>query len=174
MRIKLLIITLAIFFSSTVHAFDLSATAGVYIPSGKNADIYDIGYTLSLTASKDLLPTLDLKTSWVYSYTDGKANGTNYELKSHGIQAMVVFTPPTPVFKPYIGAGYGGYYNKFTETGAQNRNDSSFGHGPVAQAGIGMQLAVVRLGLDAKYALNITDGDSYGNFSVGLSAGLAF
>lgn len=168
---------------SEAHAFGLfggstprvSGSVGVFVPSGYLSGKTNAGVTASVTVAQSVVPSLvDFRLTGSYSNASGSSGGTNYTFNSYGLQGLVVLAPNTPTIKPYIGAGYGLYYNTLGRNGNKTNDKSEFGHGPLIRGGVDFAFTVVRVGISAQYQSNISSGKDYGGWSVGANAGFSF
>lgn len=153
----------------------LSGSVGVYVPTGYLSGKTNPGVTASLTLSQSVVPRLvDFRVSGSYANASGRSNGTSYTFNSYGVQALAVLAPDLPILSPYIGVGYGLYYNTLDRTGRISNNKHEFGHGPLVRGGIGATLGILRVGVDAQYMVNNSSGKDFGGWSIGAGAGIYF
>ncbi len=153
-------------------AFNLGAGAGVFIPGSDMSESFDPGYNIYAYAGFNMVPAiLDFRIQADYYASDGKESNVDYSFNAIGGEALLVLAPTfIPVIKPYVGAGWG-VYNSTVEVG--DDSETKWGNGFVAVAGVGVEVLIVRIGLDGKYFINTVDGDDYGGYGAGLSVTLA-
>lgn len=160
-------------------AFDAGIGAGVFVPNSDMSKAYDPGYDIYAYVSFNMLPTLldfRIQADWYNAagkYTPfGFASKMDYKFRAVGGEALVILAPTmVPVIKPYLGVGWG-LYNSTIEVAGYS--ETELGNGLVAVAGIGIEVVVLRIGLDGKYFVNKIKGDDYGGFGLGLSAAIVF
>jgi hypothetical protein len=171
-----IVFALVLFAMGEANAFSLGAGAGVYIPS-KDVDKlgFPAGYSLNAHIDQGVLPMISLRLTADYSAAEFKKYGYTHEFSTYGGGLLAVFTPPVPVLNMYVGAGYSAHWFEFNTNGPLRSADGNdFGHGIVAQAGVGVSLLILDLGLHAQYY--VSNGDHYdaGGYTVGIGAGVSF
>ena len=147
--------------------------AGVFVPGSDMSQSFDPGYNIYAYMNFNVVPSLvDFRVQVDYYNATGRNNDVNYKFNATGGEALVVLAPSlVPILKPYVGAGWG-VYNSTLEVGS--RSESKWGNGFVGVAGVGVEVLILRIGLDGKYFINNVSGDNYGGYSAGLSASIAF
>ncbi len=157
----------------TANAVGFGVSAGVFIPGG-DISFYDPGLGINAYADFTLVPMLlDFRIAANHYQTKGSKNDIDYKLNSTGGQALVILAPPVPIIKPYVGAGYGVYKNSHEIKYAGNKETKDkWGNGFVLQAGVGVDVLILTLGIDGQYLLN-NQGDNYGGYSIGARIGLS-
>ena len=150
------------------HAIDVGVNAGVYIPAGDAKDDYKLGYGIKGHVGFDIFPMFDARVFAGYYQADG--DGNNFELSSTNGGVMLVFSPPIPVVKPYVGLGYAVHRTKYGPNGSQD----DYGHGVVAEAGVNMSILIAELGLYANYMQNEVGDLDLGGWTAGLNASIGF
>jgi hypothetical protein len=156
-----------IFSANAAIALDFGVGAGVFIPGSDMKD-FDPGIGANAYISKNIFPALiDLRLSANYY----KTSSDTTDFSSLGGQLSAILAPPVPLVKPYVGLGYGIYNNKSEYNGTSK---DEWGHGVVAKAGVGIEVVVLRIGLDAQYLINNFDNVDHGGYTVGLSFSLGF
>ena len=165
-------------FPSQAAAFNTGVGVGVYIPGSDMSNTYDPGVDVYAYMSFNMVPTLldfRIQADWYNAKGKGSIlskNDTDLKFSAVGGEALVVLAPTIiPVLKPYVGAGWG-VYNGTIEVGGES--ESKWGNGLVAVAGVGVEVVIVRIGIDGKYFINTISGDDYGGYGVGLSASIVF
>jgi hypothetical protein len=171
-----MVFALVLFAMGEANAFSLGAGAGVYIPS-KDVDKlgFPAGYSLNAHIDQGVLPMISLRLTADYSASELKKYGYTHEFSTYGGGLLAVFTPPIPVLNMYVGAGYSAHWFEFNTKGPIGSADGSdFGHGVIAQAGVGVSLLILNLGLHAQYY--VSDGDHFdaGGYTIGIGAGVSF
>jgi hypothetical protein len=156
------------------HSFEAGAGAGVYIPSSDVDDLgFPVGYSLNAHVDRELIPMLSLRLSADYSATDFKKSGYTHEFSTYGGSLLLVFKPPVPILDIYAGAGYNGHWSEYETNGpSAAAKGSDFGHGVVGQAGVGIGILMLHIGLNAQYYIAEGDFDA-GGFTIGLALGLS-
>jgi hypothetical protein len=164
-----------LFAAGEVRAFEVGAGAGVYIPSADVKELdFPVGYSFNAHIDQSIFPMLSLRLSGDYSGASFKEYGYTHEFSTYGGALLLVFSPPIPVLDIYAGVGYNGHWFEYNKnTPSETAKESDFGHGVVAQAGVGISILIVNLGINAQYYIAEGDFDA-GGFNVGLGVGLSF
>ncbi|MDR2870673.1 MAG: hypothetical protein LBV04_09505 [Deferribacteraceae bacterium] len=163
------------------HALDAGLTGGVFIPSGDAADLYDyeLGYALKAHVGSDsVIPMVEWRAFAGYyqaSIDEELNNGSSLgDLQSTNGGLMLVFSPPTPIVTAYVGVGYALHKTSY------GVNGSAWGHGMIAELGVGMSFVIAEIGLYANYMDNSVKDDNFdenlklGGISAGLFATVGF
>ncbi len=160
-KILLALVASFMFFSMNTNAHALSAGvgAGVYIPQGTYADMFDTGYYVNGQVSQGIFLFTDIVARYQYTSAD-KSPRT---LEGHTGELLLKVTPPIPLINVFAAAGAGYTHNTISTSSHSSYNDSGFGY--VVEAGAGFSFLILDFGLTASYRyhdLEHFQGPSYG------------
>ncbi len=166
-----MIFTVMVAFSGTkAHAVTFGANAGLYIPQGSYAEMFDLGYYVGAYATQKIFPL----TSIVARYQYTGADKSPYQLVGHSGELLLKVEPPVPFINLYAAAGGGYYHNTIS---ALSVDYTQAGFGGVVEAGVGVSILIVDITLHGTYRYQDLKGDLGGykgnNFGVGLSVNVA-
>jgi hypothetical protein len=165
-------LAIAIAFAPAAQALEVGVHAGVFLPQGDAGDAFDSGLTYELYLGTDFAPMFDSR-FFIGNYS-AKAENSNFDdLSANYGGLMLVFSPPIPGIAAHIGLGYALYQTSY------GADESKWGHGIVAEAGLGFSVVLAEFGLYANYMENTLNDDDLGDlelggYSVGLRASIGF
>jgi hypothetical protein len=169
------VFAMVLFAAGEARAFSVGAGAGVYIPSEDVDKLgFPAGYSLNAHIDQGIFPMISMRLTADYSASEFKKSGYTHEFSTYGGGLLAIFSPPIPILDVYVGAGYSAHWFEYSASapiGSAKGDD--FGHGIIAQAGVGVSLFILNLGLNAQYY--VSDGDHFdaGGYTVGIGVGVS-